>query len=157
MNNGENIGCVPLGQKRPQLITSTQSILTTPSTHSTLSKTQGHAARTIAKSWVSPSPFCPKRSILEDLFKFLAVGCGLTEIPPFGELKWHVAICRQTVEALSRRCRPLGSGTGDPGRCEKLGAAPHQFTRTTGGSLRRVIALRLSKGQRFKYPTKSHP
>ena len=47
-----------------------------------LSKTQGHAARTIAKSWVSPSPFCPKRSILAGLFKFLAVGCGLNEITP---------------------------------------------------------------------------
>ena len=37
---------------------------------------------TIAKSWVSPSPFCPKRSILAGLFKFLAVGCGLNEIAP---------------------------------------------------------------------------
>jgi len=67
--------CAPLGHK-------TIGQTTTPSIHSTQSKTQGHAARTIAKSWVSPSPFCPTRSIRAGLFKFLAVGCGLNEITP---------------------------------------------------------------------------
>ena len=31
---------------------------------------------------VSPPAFCPKRSILAGLDKFLAVGCGLNEIAP---------------------------------------------------------------------------
>jgi len=36
----------------------------------------------VAKVVVSPPAFCPKRSILAGLVKFLAVGCGLNEIAP---------------------------------------------------------------------------
>ena len=36
----------------------------------------------VAKVMVSPTAFCPKRSILAGLFKFLAVGCGLNDIAP---------------------------------------------------------------------------
>jgi hypothetical protein len=36
----------------------------------------------VAKGIVPPPSFCPKRSILAGLFKFLAVGYGLNEIAP---------------------------------------------------------------------------
>jgi hypothetical protein len=36
----------------------------------------------VAKVVVSPPAFCPKRSILAGLVKFLAVGCGLNDIAP---------------------------------------------------------------------------
>ena len=36
----------------------------------------------MAKVVVSPPAFCPKRSILAGLVKFLAVGCGFNEFSP---------------------------------------------------------------------------
>ena len=110
---------------------------------------------TIAKSWVSPSPFCPKRSILAGLFKFLAVGCGLNEVSPLANSSGTSHLSPDgggiTHAAVDRLAAEQGPKSVRGTRC---GAVPfHKYYRWVATTCH---CSPVSKVQRFKYPAKSH-